>query len=94
MLLYLTIRTVFTRWKILKRRRYFVIAYGYCHENVLYKVSQELLQTTLNFVSNFFQLEFYHKNQVHGSDHAQSIIFHKSVINLTFHTCIWNLSLV
>ena len=58
------------------------------------EISQALLQTTLNFILNVFHLEFYYKNQVHGSHHAPSNIFHQSVIILAFNICIWNLGLV
>ena len=30
----------------------------------------------LNFIFNFFHLELYHKNQVHGSDHSDIIILY------------------
>ena len=58
------------------------------------KISQELWQTTLNFILIFLNLETYHKNKVHGFDHALSNILHKSVIILTFHICIKSLSLI
>ena len=41
MLLYLTKRAIFKRWKFLKRGRHFIFALGYCHENVLYKLLTE-----------------------------------------------------
>ena len=65
-----------------------------CFTKFWSKISQELLQTTLNFILNFLNLEIYHKNQVHGSDHALSNILLKCVIILTFHICIKSLSLV
>ena len=56
-----------------------------CFTKFSLEKSQELLQTTLNFILSFSHLKSYHKNQVHGSHHAPSNIFHKSVIILIFH---------
>ena len=57
------------------------------------KISQELWQTTLNFILIFLNLETYHKNKVHDFDHALSNILHKSV-NFNFsYICIKSLSL-
>ena len=44
----------------------------------------------VKFYPHVFHLEFYYKNQVHGSHHVPSNVFHQSVIILTFHICIWN----
>ena len=65
-----------------------------CFINLALKISQELLQNTLNFILKFFHLELYHKNQIHGSHHEPSKMFHKGAIILTFYICIWKLSLV
>ena len=54
------------------------------------KISLELLKATLNFILNFLNLEIYHKNQVHGSDHALSNILHKSAIILILSSCCAN----
>ena len=90
MLLYFTKRVVFTRRKVLKRGSYFIFAYVYFHEHVLYKVftrKLELLQTTLNFIFIFSYLKPFHKNEPHGSHHPPSNMFYKNVIILTFHIC-------
>ena len=59
MLLYLTKRAVFTRWKVLKRGRYFVFASGYCHKNVLCKVLSQnisgIVKNHIKFCTKFFK---------------------------------------
>ena len=71
-----------------------VIVTKMCFAKFWAKISPELLKTTLNFVLNFLNLEIYHKNQVHGSDHGLWNILHKSVTILIFHICIKSLRLV
>ena len=71
-----------------------VIVTKMCFVKFWPKISPELLKGTSNFVLNFSNLEIYHKNQVHGSDHALPNILHKSVISLIFHICIKSLSFV
>ena len=97
MLLYLT-KKRFYKMKSFQKRKvlYFfkVIFTKMRFTKILLEISQELLQTTLSFILNFFQLELYHKNQFHGSHHTPSNICHKSLITLTLRICIWNLSLV
>ena len=80
MLLYLTKRAVFTRWPTLKGKGtlflYKVIVTKMCFTKLSPEISHELLQTTLNFIINVFHLEFYYKNQLHGSNQVPSNIFH------------------
>ena len=71
-----------------------VIVTKKCFTKFSPKISEKLLHTTLKFFVNFFHCEFYHKNQVDGSNHAQSYIFHKSATILTFNICIWNMNLI
>ena len=59
-----------------------------------FKIFQKLLLATLKFILNLFLFKYYHKSQAHKSHHASSKMFHKNFIILTFHVCIWNLSLV
>ena len=42
--------------------------------------ARNISETVTDHIKFFFHLELYQKNQVHGSHHAQSNIFHKSVI--------------
>ena len=92
MLLYLTKREFLQDEKFWKEENalflFKVIFTKICFIKFSLEISQELLPTTLNFILNFFNLELYHKNQFHGSHHAPSNIFHKSVIILTFQICI------
>ena len=85
------------KMKMLQKRKVFCFCLNLLQRNVFFEVlteiSEELLQTTLNFVLNFFHLEFYHKKQVHGSHHAVLNVYHKSAIILTFHIFISNLGL-
>ena len=98
MLLYLTKKAFLQDQKFSKEEvtlfLFKVIFTKMCFTKFSLEISQELLQTMLNFILSFFHLELYHENQFHGSHHAPSNIFHKSVIILTFHICIWNLSMV
>ena len=98
MFLYLPKRTVFTRWKIVKRGRCFIFPLDYCHKIVLYKVLyrniSEIFKTKLKFIINFFHCKFYQKNQVHSSYSARSNKFYKRVIILPLDIWMWNLSLI
>ena len=92
-------KSCFYKMKSLERRQilYFcenIFVTKTCFTKFSLKISQQPLRTRLNFIVNVFHFEFYCKNQVHGSHHGPSNIFHKSVIILTFHICIQNLSLV
>ena len=40
-------KTLFYKMKSLKKRRYFILALGYCHENVLYKVFNRNISGTV-----------------------------------------------
>ena len=54
MLLYFTKRVVFTRRKVLKRGSYFIFAYVYFHEHVLYKVFTRKLSGTITDRIKFY----------------------------------------
>ena len=54
MLLYVTKRAVFIRWKVLKIGRYFAFAKGYCHENVLHKALTQNISGIVTEHINFY----------------------------------------
>ena len=65
-----------------------------CFKKLSPEIFQELFQTTSSFILNIFHLEFHYKNQIHGCHHVPSKILNQRFIILTFHICIWNMSLV
>ena len=47
-------KSVFTRWKVLKRGSYFIFVKGYFHENVLYKVLTRNISGTVTDQVKFY----------------------------------------
>ena len=95
MLLYLAKKAVFTSWKVWKEESTLFLLKAIFTKMCFTKFSLSGTVTDhFKFFLNVFHLKSYRKFQVHGSHHAKSNIFIKSVIILTCHICIWNLSVL
>ena len=95
MLLYYAKKAVFHKMKSLGKRKvlYFCLRL-FSRKCAFTRNIWGTVTDHVKFFLNFFHVKSYHKNQVHGSHHAKSNISIKSVIILTCHICIRNLSVV
>ena len=50
----ITKRAVFTRWRVLKRRRYFIFVQGHCHDNMLYNIFTLDISGTVSDHAKFY----------------------------------------